>query len=379
MEMNEKFLGGLGEYIWCVGDFLAVILSPEGAVRSLNQYAKRKLREGAEAGNARDFLLFLPGDWDAKSACGGEKPVLYSVDTRAGEPENFRCFFVDGGEEVLLLGQAEVEDAGRNAALLADLTGELTAVSRQLEKKNAELEKMNELKNEFMGLVAHDLRSPLSNIFSLASMIADSKERLSFDVEKGLLDSILDQSKSMIEMVGQLLDVGAIQSGVVRLNLRNFNPLESVHKTVLRYRIPAKRKEIALRSSFPQEALMLAEGDALKFQQVLDSVCSNAIKFSHPGGTVTFRSWWDELNFYVSVEDEGVGIAPLALQKIFSPFSLVPSVGTGGEKGAGLGLPLAQKIMKAHGGAIGVESTLGGGSIFTVVLPFQAKRMEAGK
>lgn len=91
-----------------------------------------------------------------------------------------------------------------------------------------------------------------------------------------------------------------------------------------------------------------------------------------------FRSWWDELNFYVSVEDEGVGIAPLALQKIFSPFSLVPSVGTGGERGAGLGLPLAQKIMKAHGGAIGVESKEGGGSVFTVALPFQPKRMEVG-
>ncbi|MBC8235066.1 hybrid sensor histidine kinase/response regulator [bacterium] len=248
---------------------------------------------------------------------------------------------------------------------------ELLAMKRELEQKNAELEELNEQKNLFLGMAAHDLRSPLSIIQSYSGFLLDIESGvLSKEQEIDFLSIIKSNSNFMLQLIDDLLDISKIESGKLELNLYQTDLLSLVKDNVALNSVLADKKQIKLSFSY-DEVLPEMMIDAPKIEQVLNNLISNAVKFSYPHSTVEIYVARSEANTVISVKDEGRGIPSDALDKLFNPFEKISATGAEDEKGTGLGLVIARRIVDEHQGKIWVESEVGKGATFYVSLPIK--------
>ena len=254
---------------------------------------------------------------------------------------------------------------------MSGLNNELANMQRKLTKKTAELKRMNELKNQMLGMAAHDLRNPLTLIQNYSSfLIEDHREQDIFtDDQFQLVKQIKESSEYMVQIIEDMLDISAIESGSISLEKDDEDISELIERVVSLNRPTAGKKNISLITKLPDKPIT-KEVDAHKFQQVLDNVVSNAIKYSEAETEVEVGIKEGAENaLIIYVEDQGQGIPEDELGDLFVPFAKISSDPTAGEKSTGLGLAIAQKIVEAHGGYIQVESELGAGSTFFISIP----------
>ena len=248
------------------------------------------------------------------------------------------------------------------------INNELINAQRELQKKNRELESLNARKNEAMGIVAHDLRNPLVVIKMYSTFLLEDATGSATAEQREMLATIRETSESMLEMVNDLLDFSAIESGKLRLERRSVDLIELVTRNVARNRMLARHLEIAL---LAPPSNLLVELDPGKFEQVLNNLITNAIKYSTEGAIeVGVNRTGAEA--VVSVKDEGPGIASDELQELFVPFRRGKGRGAEGDISAGLGLAIVKRIVEGHGGRILVDSQPSQGTTFSVRLPLQA-------
>jgi signal transduction histidine kinase len=248
----------------------------------------------------------------------------------------------------------------------ASLEAKVAERTRELRKQNLALEAADKVKNEFLGIAAHDLRSPLGSIQSMAELLLDDAglkdgERVEF------LTLIRQTSESMRGLVSDLLDIASIERGKLSLE-RHTVDLYSYIASVERFNQPlARSKQIRLRT-LVEPGLPQVRFDDDRIRQVLNNLLANAVKFSHPGTTVTLEVRRVEGGIEFAVRDEGQGIKADELPLLFGAFQRTSTKPTGGEASSGLGLSICKKIVEAHGGWIGVESEVGKGSRFAFTL-----------
>lgn len=255
---------------------------------------------------------------------------------------------------------------------LSKLNNDLASAQRELVKKTAELEKLNEVKNEMLGMASHDLRNPLSAIMSLSEIMLDEKDQdyqnLSGE-QKEFLKQIRRSSQFMLSIVEDMLDISKIESGKINLDPELIDLERLVSHSVSLNRRLAEKKEISLEMIEPAQEIEIT-ADAQKLEQVLNNLITNAIKYSHSGTRITIQLEKNEdPTVTLSVEDEGQGIPEKEQKNLFKPFSKTSVKTTGGEMSTGLGLAITRRIVEAHGGEIWVESEVGKGSTFYVKLP----------
>lgn len=255
---------------------------------------------------------------------------------------------------------------------LSKLNNDLASAQRELAKKTAELEKLNEVKNEMLGMASHDLRNPLSAVMSLSEMMLDEKDKdyqnLS-EEQKEFLKQINRSSQFMLSIIEDMLDISKIESGKINLDLDLIDLARLVNHSVSLNRRLAEKKEISLEFIEPEQEIEIT-ADAQKLEQVLNNLVTNAIKYSHPGTHITVQiKKNNESSIILSVEDEGQGIPEKEQDNLFKPFSKTSVKATDGEMSTGLGLAITRRIVEAHGGEIWVESEVGKGSTFYFKLP----------
>jgi signal transduction histidine kinase/CheY-like chemotaxis protein len=229
-----------------------------------------------------------------------------------------------------------------------------------------ELNKLNERKNYFIGMAAHDLRNPLGNIKLLIDMIQRSaKERLNVE-ETEFLSLGNKVADSALELIANLLDIVKIESGKLELELCLTDISSLIIQSIYSVSFLADPKHILIIYD-PVEIpkLML---DSARMQQVIVNLLSNAIKYSHPHTIVKVSVSESDKEVILAVKDEGQGIPANDIVKLFQPFVKAKVKTTGGEQSTGLGLVICKKIVEAHGGRIWVESQVGRGTIFFVSL-----------
>ncbi len=251
---------------------------------------------------------------------------------------------------------------------ISHLNNELVNMQRELSKKNAELASLNALKNQFLGMAAHDLRNPLQGILYYSEFLLEDPARLEAD-QLEFITVIHDQSQYMTSLVNDLLDVATIESGKLQLDLQPVDLAKLAQTNLVRNRLFAGRKNITL--DFEVGNIPMSLLDAAKMEQVLDNLTTNAIKYSRPGSHVHIRLRVVGTEIMLSVQDEGPGIPPAELDLLFKPFQRTSVKSTGGEKSSGLGLVIAKRIVNGHAGRIWVESQVGIGSTFFVAIPIQ--------
>lgn len=246
---------------------------------------------------------------------------------------------------------------------------ELETAYRSLNLKNEELKKLNELKNQFLGMAAHDLRNPLGVIKSYSDLLQQTLDNLDSKHLK-MLQRIESSSAFMLELINNLLDYSVIESGTVTLHLADVDLHTLLQENIALMKNLAEQKQIVFELKIENQIPNII-GDYNKLAQVFNNLIANAIKFSHNGSSIVISLKQENNEVIIAVKDSGVGIPEEIKKNLFTPFTK-GAKGTAGEKTTGLGLAIAKKIVAEHKGKIWVESTEGKGSIFYVSLPIKA-------
>jgi signal transduction histidine kinase len=251
---------------------------------------------------------------------------------------------------------------------LSRLNNELVNMQRELAKKNHKLDELNKLKNQFLGIAAHDLRNPIGIIMGYSRYLLEDLDTHLNPEQIEMLKSVLSSSEFMLRLLDDLLDISAIESGNLKLNLIKKDLVPVIRKNVELNNVIAHRKNITINFNHPENIPEILF-DLSKIEQVLNNLISNAVKYSHQGTIVNVSILLKGNELIISVADQGQGIPEAELEKLFKPFEITSVQSTAGEKSTGLGLSIVRNLIIGHKGKIWVESKVGQGSTFFFSLP----------
>ena len=237
----------------------------------------------------------------------------------------------------------------------------------EIARKNKKLEELMKVKNEFLGMAVHDLRNPIAAIKMFSSLLLE-KEESKTPEEIDFIKEIKNLSNYMLNLLAELLDMTAIESGKLKLDIKKQSYLEFIKNNIKINKALAEKKDIFLELKFFAQ-LPEISFDKNKMTQVMDNLISNAIKFSHRNTKIIIEIRKEKDYIVTSVIDEGQGIPEKEQKNIFKAFQKTSVKATNNEQSIGLGLAITQKIIKGHRGEIYLESKPGAGSKFYFTLP----------
>jgi signal transduction histidine kinase len=251
---------------------------------------------------------------------------------------------------------------------LSRINNELINARRELTKRNAELARVDAEKNQFLGMVAHDLRNPLTVIQTYSEFLSELQGKIIGRRELQFINAIDRSSEFILGLVNDLLDITKIEAGQLVLNKRPTDLDALVEHNLSLNRVLAERKHVRLdyKGVAKLSNILL---DARKIDQVINNLVDNAIKVSPPQGTITVQLSRENDSALLCVTDQGPGITADEREVVFQPFRQ-GNLGTTKEgKSAGLGLAIANSIVRGHGGRLWAESVPPNGASFFVLLP----------
>jgi signal transduction histidine kinase len=248
------------------------------------------------------------------------------------------------------------------------LVSDLAEKTNRIEQQNEELRRLNYLKNVFLGMAVHDLRNPIANIqLTTDVMLNMGGGQLTQEEMTDFLKDINHQSRYMALLITDILNAVEIEAGKIRLTLIETDLAGFLSEAVKRHNKLAEVKGThVILDGEPGGKLMADRG---RLRQVVDNLISNAVKYSPRGSTVRVRAVHPEESWRIEVQDEGPGIAEKDRNRLFMDFSRLSARPTGGEKSTGLGLAISRRLVEAHNGQIGVDSSPGQGATFWFTIP----------
>jgi len=267
---------------------------------------------------------------------------------------------------------------------------ELTTLNRGLERKikertkalelaNAELKQLDLKKSEFLSIVSHDLRTPLTSIKAFTEILMDEKDE---DLTNKYLKIINNESDRLTRLINSLLNLSRLQLGKEKFYIQKFDVVQAIRKSVDSVSPLLIQKNLKIQEEIPRD-IFLVHSDQDKLMGVMNNLLGNAIKFSHPHGNIQVsllvakNKNGHKKEIRVSVTDEGIGIPPEDLTKIFSKLKPPGSLSRGIPHGTGLGLVISKEIVYRLGGRIWVESALNKGSTFYFTLPLDSRQTKS--
>jgi len=247
----------------------------------------------------------------------------------------------------------------------------------ELETSYRELKRLDEMKDNFLSMVSHDLRTPMTSVRGYASILLEKLGRLGEDRQRRYLNIIKTESDRLTRLISDLLDLQRFEAGKMDLIFEDLDLLDIVRQSVDSFQGAALPKNITLEKELPEDTVMV-RGDADRLSQVIANLLSNAIKFTSEEGLVKISveklSENEKPEIKVSVSDTGIGIPRDKQSNLFDKFQQVEHLVRKKQEGSGLGLALVREIVEHHGGKVGVESEPGRGSTFYFILQFKSEK-----
>jgi two-component system phosphate regulon sensor histidine kinase PhoR len=230
---------------------------------------------------------------------------------------------------------------------------------------------MDKLRDDFLSMVSHELKAPLSSLLMQISVVLDGLAGELTDKQSDLLGKAKEKTRGMIGLVNDILDYRRIQEGKSIQKIENLDMGEILRRTVELMRLSAEEKGVGITCDIADEVPSF-NGDRGGVQAIFVNLLSNAIKYTPKGGSVnvSLRKAGKDIRF--KVMDNGTGIPPQDIDRIFEKFYRIKSDETKSISGSGLGLSIVKGIVEAHNGVIRVESEVGKGTTFVVSLPSEA-------
>jgi len=260
--------------------------------------------------------------------------------------------------------QESEERHHRLMELYLDSIGVETARTSELQAALRRAQEVDQLKTQLLSTVSHELRTPLTSIRGQTTTLLDYADQITPHELREALQIVDDEAARLDELIGHVLDMSRLEAGQlsVELGATDVRPIVQEVVTQMAARTPSHKLVVNLPPTLP-----LAQADPRRVTQVVNNLLDNAVKFSPPGATVTVDVEEHTHTVIIRVRDEGPGIAPEHLQRIFNRFYRVEQQGVR-TSGVGLGLAICKGLVEAMGGQIAVTSQVGQGSVFSFSL-----------
>jgi len=249
-----------------------------------------------------------------------------------------------------------------------------TRLLNELQEANVQLQKVDLIKSQFLANMSHELRTPLNSIIGFSRVILKGLDGPLNETQTQDLTTVFESGKHLLNLVNAILDQAKIEAGKMEVQQVAFDVTTSIKTAMSTVIGLVKDKPIRLHQEL-QADLPEVYGDETRLTQILLNMLSNAAKFTQQG-SITLSAFTivenEQQLVQISVADTGIGIPPESLDRVFAAFEQVDNSVTRGAEGTGLGMPIARALIEMMGGRIWVESTIGAGSTFSIVLPTQA-------
>lgn len=266
------------------------------------------------------------------------------------------------------------DELGRLASTMDQMRDRLKSSYEEVRAQNVKLMEVDKLKDEFIGTISHEMRTPMNGVIGMAELLDDTQ--LSAE-QREYVSTIQSSSDHLLRLINDILDISRLRAGRIELSTDSFDLEEVAHEVVGRiaaeYDVSALRMIVDIEDDVPRRM----RGDASRLRQTLVHLTSNAAKFTEAGdvvlrASVRARDEAGRVAVTFAVSDTGIGIAPEALEQIFEQFSQADNSDTRSYGGTGIGLSIANNIVELMGGEIEVESEVGVGSTFRFTVELEA-------
>ena len=296
---------------------------------------------------AKDGTVIAPGQWVSARALRGETVSNHELEIH----------HPDGRVYPIIASGAPLKNE------LGHVTGAVVAF-----QDISRLREVDRMKEEFVSIVSHELRTPLTSIRGSIQLVLGEPGSVPDQEHRTLLQIALNNCERLVRIINDILDVSKIESGNLALHKKAVNVAELIRQSVDVVASPARNANVKVEVKLPGN-LRPVMVDQDRIVQAIVNLLSNAVKFAPSGSTVTIAAIASEQNVTVSVSDEGEGIAPENLSRLFRKFQQVDSSSSRRKGGTGLGLAITKALVEQHGGRIFVDSELGKGTRFSITLP----------
>ena len=351
-----------------------LVCDVHGGIKDANEtfaqmvnYTREELASGQVGWDA-----ITPPEWVAQDIDAVAQLAAHGR-TKPWEKEYFRR---DGSRVPVLVGVATLSGDDVVAFTLEiserKQAEELRARSLELETENRRVQEASRLKSEFLANMSHELRTPLNSVIGFADILYEGEVPAGSPEGREYLGDILKSGRHLLQLINDVLDLAKVESGKMEFRAEHVELPRVVGEVLDVLRSLAGASQISVTCELEPNAHELVV-DPARLKQVLYNYLSNAFKFTPPGGHVIVRAHGsDTEHVTIEVEDDGAGIAPADLSRLFVEFQQLDNGSTKKHAGTGLGLALTRRIVEAQGGRVGVRSELGRGSTFWAILPRQA-------
>lgn len=256
--------------------------------------------------------------------------------------------------------------------LLLQQTSQLTQQQQQIEQQQQQIQQSAHLKSQFLATISHELRTPMNAIIGFSQLLLRQRRYLSDSSQEDMLKRILSNGRNLLSLINNILDLSNLEAGYLALNPENLDLGLLVKATIEELRSQAEHKGLTLQVQSEAQTLFVSN-DRARLHQILVILISNAIKFTESGEILVTLEQTSSDRVLVTIQDTGIGITQSDLAHIFERFRQADQSQSRRYSGAGLGLAIADWLIRIMGGNISVESKPGQGSIFRVELPQQVK------
>ncbi len=331
-----------------------------------------EIESGAGAGTRVTIIKWLP---PAEAAGVKERITELREKFNADDDESaIEELARQNREFVRILGELE-----EKREELEQLNEELMTSNAELNEANARLRELAEMREEFLALTTHDLRSPLTVISGVISFFTSGRLGELSPEQKNMVEMMERNTQNLIELVNDLLDAAKLESGSLQLELADITLRAFIQEVCEPFVQLAREKEVTLALEDAAADLpSTVRADHAKLRRIVVNLLSNALKFTPKGGRITVSlERASNAHVRISVADTGVGIASDDLPLLFDKYEQARHRSTRGEKGTGLGLYITRQLVELHGGAIYVASEVGHGSTFSFTLPIEGNNTNA--
>lgn len=238
---------------------------------------------------------------------------------------------------------------------------------QKLQKAYDELQILNQMKDEFISNVSHELKTPLVSIKGYAELLHDEKIGSLLEIQKKSLEAVLRNADRLIQLIDSILFISKLQAGKVEFHFEPVDLDEIIRACVSDFKSMLDKKHISFEKAVPEISRVVGERD--KYIEVINNLLDNAIKFTPNYGKIWIKAWDEGKNVHLIVADNGIGIPSELIPKLFMRFYQVDASASRKYGGAGLGLYIVKSVVDAFGGKIWIESEAGKGTTVHLLLP----------